>query len=80
MYVVAHYGTPAARVLTRSRAALFAAGELGWPWKIARAATMLPEAVVDRVYDFVARNRYSVFGRNDRCLVPTDDIRDRLVD
>ena len=80
MYLVAHFRTPAATVLTRSQAALFAAGELGWPWRVARMATVLPQGVLDRLYDFVARNRYSVFGRNDRCLVPTDEFRDRLID
>jgi predicted DCC family thiol-disulfide oxidoreductase YuxK len=80
MYVVANYRTLAATVLTRSQAALFAAGELGWPWKIARAANVLPEGLLDRLYAFVARNRYSIFGRNDRCLAPTDEFRDRLVD
>src|SRR5882757_4422373 len=30
-YIVANYRTPAARVMTKGRAALFVAGELGWP-------------------------------------------------
>jgi predicted DCC family thiol-disulfide oxidoreductase YuxK len=80
MYVVANFRTPSATVLTRSQAALFTAGALGWPWKIARAANVLPQGLLDRLYDFVARNRYSVFGRSDRCLVPTAEFRDRLID
>jgi len=35
-YVVADYRTSTSRVFTRSDAALFVAGELGWPWKAAR--------------------------------------------
>ena len=80
MYVVANYRTPTQTVLRRSEAALFAAGELGWPWRIAHVANVLPTRLLDRAYEFVARNRYSVFGRNDRCLVPTDEFRDRLID
>ena len=37
-YVVANYRTPEARAFTRSRAALFVAGQLGWPWTAARLA------------------------------------------
>ena len=33
--VVADYRTNRAQLLSRSRAALFVAGELGWPWKAA---------------------------------------------
>src|SRR5688572_5934880 len=32
-YVLANYRTSQAQFFTRSRAALFVAGELGWPWK-----------------------------------------------
>src|SRR5438552_8231884 len=31
-YVIANYRTSDARVFTRSAAALFVAGKLGWPW------------------------------------------------
>src|SRR5262245_31737623 len=32
-YVFADYEAPTSRALTRSDAALFVAGQLGWPWK-----------------------------------------------
>ena len=35
-YVIADYQTASSRVFTRSDAALFVAGALGWPWKAAR--------------------------------------------
>ena len=63
MYVVADYRTPEARPLTRSRAALFVLGTLGWPWKVATIFGVLPTGLLDRLYDVVARNRYRVFGR-----------------
>src|SRR2546422_9369698 len=69
-YVFANYRTSDARVFTRAAAALFVAGELGWPWKAMRAAGVLPKALLDRVYDAVARTRYRVFGRYEQCLMP----------
>src|SRR5438309_7198411 len=69
-YVFANYRTSDARVFTRSDAALFVAGELGWPWKAARPLGVLPKRFLDSAYDAVARSRYRVFGRYERCLMP----------
>ena len=79
-YVVADFRTADARAVTKSEAALFVARELGWPWKLARAAGMLPGPLRDRLYDLVARNRYRVFGRYEQCLIPAEDSRRRFVE
>jgi predicted DCC family thiol-disulfide oxidoreductase YuxK len=79
-YVVAWYRTSSPRVLTRSDAALFVAGALGWPWNAARLIRFLPRRMRDGAYDVVARNRYRVFGRNERCLVPRPEFRRRFID
>jgi predicted DCC family thiol-disulfide oxidoreductase YuxK len=79
-YVIANYRTSDARVFTRSGAALFVAGELGWPWKGMRATRVLPKAFLDHVYDLVARTRYRVFGRYEQCLTPRPEYRSRFVD
>jgi predicted DCC family thiol-disulfide oxidoreductase YuxK len=80
VYVVADYRTPAARSLTRSRAALFVLGTLAWPWRAATLFGVLPTALLDRLYDFVARNRYRLFGRRAQCLMPRPEWRDRFID
>lgn len=79
-YVVADFRTPEFRVVTKSDAALFVAGELGWPWKLARAASLLPLAVRNRVYDVIARNRYRIFGRYEQCVIPSEASRSRFVE
>jgi predicted DCC family thiol-disulfide oxidoreductase YuxK len=78
-YVVADYQTAASRVFTRSNAALFVAAELGWPWKAARWMRVLPQGIRDRAYDVVARSRYRLFGRYDRCLIPSPEFRSRFI-
>jgi predicted DCC family thiol-disulfide oxidoreductase YuxK len=80
VYVVADYRTPAPRPLTRSRAALFVAGALGWPWKAATLFGALPTALLDRGYDFVARHRYRVFGRREQCFMPRPEWQHRFID
>lgn len=79
-YVVAYFRTPEARPFMKSDAALFIAGELGWPWKVMRVAEVLPTALRDRLYDVVARSRYRVFGRLEQCLTPSPESRSRFVD
>jgi predicted DCC family thiol-disulfide oxidoreductase YuxK len=78
-YVSANYRTPRARVITKGEAALFIAGELGWPWKLTGLMRALPSAWLDRAYDLVARNRYRIFGRHDQCLAPRPEFRNRFV-
>jgi predicted DCC family thiol-disulfide oxidoreductase YuxK len=79
-YVLANYRTGDARMFSRSSAALFVAGELAWPWKWAILMRVLPPAILDCVYDVVARSRYRVFGRHEQCLVPHPEFRSRFVE
>lgn len=79
VYVVDGYGTPEERVLSRSDAALHCAGLLGWPWKLARIATLLPASLRNIGYDLIARHRYRIFGKLDACMIPDPAIRDRFI-
>ena len=74
-YVLANYRTGRAQIFSRSSAALFAAGELAWPWKWAVLMRVLPPAVLDCVYDVVAR-----IGRHEQCLTPRPELRSRFVE
>jgi predicted DCC family thiol-disulfide oxidoreductase YuxK len=79
-YVLASYRTDHAQIFSRSSAALFVAGQLGWPWKAALVARVLPTGILDRVYDVVARNRYRVYGRFEQCWIPRPELRGRFVE
>ena len=79
-YVLANYRTPDRRIFAKSEAALFVAGQLGWPWKAAVIARVLPSALLDRAYNVIARNRYRVFGRLEQCLLPRREFRSRFLE
>ena len=79
-YVVTDYRATSSRVLARSEAALFVAAELGWPWRAAQWMRLVPRRTRDRAYDVLARYRYRLFGRYDRCLVPSPEFRSRFID
>ena len=46
---------------------------LGWPWRAASAARLVPSRLRDAAYRWVARNRYRLFGRRETCWVPRPD-------
>jgi predicted DCC family thiol-disulfide oxidoreductase YuxK len=79
-YVLANYRTRHSRIFAKSQVALFVAGQLGWPWKAAVIARILPSALLDCAYHVIARNRYRVFGRFEQCLAPRPEFRDRFVE
>jgi predicted DCC family thiol-disulfide oxidoreductase YuxK len=52
---------------------------LGWPWRLAGAARIVPRFLRDPLYRLVARNRYRLFGRRETCRLPDPAFRDRLL-
>lgn len=68
------------RAYLRSDAALAIAKDLDWPWCALKMLRIIPRLLRDPFYNMVARNRYRWFGRKDRCMIPTDDIRSRFIE
>ena len=68
------------QVFVRSDAALRVAGYLGWPWKLALIAYLVPRSVRDYLYDQFAKRRYRWFGKLDVCLLPSPEVRARFLD
>ena len=66
------------RVYVKSDAALRIARHLGGLWRLAGVGGVLPKGVRDRVYDFIARHRYRVFGRHETCWLPANGGDDRF--
>jgi predicted DCC family thiol-disulfide oxidoreductase YuxK len=65
--------------LFKSEAAIRIATRLGPPWSLARMARVLPLALRDRLYDFVARNRFRIMSRRAVCYAPEARYRDRFL-
>ena len=41
---------------------------------------IIPRAILDWLYDIVAKNRYSWFGKEERCMVPDKKIISKFLD
>lgn len=68
------------RYSVKSTAALRLSRKLGGFWPLLYGGIIFPRFIRDRVYDFIASRRYRWFGRQDSCLMPTENIRSRFLE
>lgn len=64
----------------RSDAVLEIAQDLSGLWGLTRALKILPVSIRDYLYKLFARNRYNLFGKQERCIIPTAEIRNRFIE
>lgn len=67
------------KILDRSDAVLRIASGLRFPWHLARVFSKLPVGLRDRIYDWIARNRYRWFGKKDRCIFGISGYENRFI-
>jgi predicted DCC family thiol-disulfide oxidoreductase YuxK len=70
VYAVINYGQTDEQLLVKADAFLFFGKALGGVWNVARLARILPRLIRNRLYDFIARHRYQVFGKAETCILP----------
>ncbi|MEN3377381.1 MAG: hypothetical protein V7604_2736 [Hyphomicrobiales bacterium] len=63
----------------KSEAAIRIAKGLGLPWSLAVVFRIVPLALRDRIYAWVARNRLKWFGKRDSCYRPDSRHADRFL-
>ena len=68
------------RARTDSNAILDVLTGLGGPWRMFGVLRLVPRALRNRIYRFIARNRYRLFGKREFCMMPTPEMATRFVD
>lgn len=63
----------------KSAAALQISKHLSGGWKLLFIFSIVPKPIRDYFYDILAKNRYKWFGKNDRCMIPSPEIRNRFL-
>lgn len=63
----------------RSAAALRIVRRLTFPWRLLYGFIIVPRAIRDVLYKWVAKNRYRWFGQDEECMIPTPEIRRRFL-
>ena len=64
----------------KSKAVIEILISLGGIYRVLVMTKIIPRAVLDWLYDIVAKNRYSWFGKQDHCLVPDKKIISKFLD
>jgi predicted DCC family thiol-disulfide oxidoreductase YuxK len=64
----------------KSSAALRIMNEFSGVWKLMQVFRILPAALNNVVYDWIARNRYRWFGKKESCMIPTPELKAKFLD
>jgi predicted DCC family thiol-disulfide oxidoreductase YuxK len=67
------------QALRNSDAVIAIWSALDLPWRLLAVTKIVPRAVRDPVYRWVARNRYRLFGQRETCWLPAPEDADRLL-
>ena len=67
------------KVFERSDAALEIVRHLSGIWPIFFVFKVIPKFIRDALYNFVAKNRYRIFGRRESCMIPTPELKKRFI-
>lgn len=66
-------------IYTRSTAALRVARKLSGIVKLLYGFIIVPAFIRDGVYNFIAKNRYKWFGKQESCMIPTPELKERFL-
>jgi len=67
------------RAWVKSDAVLQISRRLGGLWPICYVGVVIPRRLRDSLYDFVAKNQYQWFGKEQSCWLPTPELRQRFL-
>ncbi|MBA2250217.1 MAG: thiol-disulfide oxidoreductase DCC family protein [Chitinophagaceae bacterium] len=67
------------KAYTRSDGALRVAKKLKGGWPLLYAFIIVPKFIRDGMYNWIARNRYKWFGKQDVCMIPTPELKARFL-
>lgn len=70
---------PGHSYLYKSEAAFKIANDLGGIYPLISIFSILPKWLTNKVYDYIARNRYKWYGKKDECMLPTPEMKAKFL-
>ncbi|WP_353480026.1 thiol-disulfide oxidoreductase DCC family protein [Haliscomenobacter sp.] len=67
------------KIFTHSDVPLEICRRLGGFWRLLLVFKLIPRALRNRLYNWVASNRYRWFGKSETCMIPTPELRKRFL-
>ncbi|GAA4807643.1 thiol-disulfide oxidoreductase DCC family protein [Litoribaculum gwangyangense] len=72
--------TPEQGLDYKSTAALKIAYHLGFPNHVLCVFFIVPPFIRNRVYDYIAKNRYKWYGKKEACMIPTPELKSKFLE
>lgn len=63
----------------QSTAALKVCKYLGGVWPLCYGLIIVPQFIRDGIYNWIAKNRYRLFGVRQQCMIPSAEIKQRFL-
>lgn len=67
------------KLFQKSTAALKISKYLKFPFNLLQIFIIVPRFIRDYVYDFIAKNRYKCFGKEETCWLPKPEYKKRFL-
>ena len=64
----------------KSTAAIKIINEFGGIWKLMNIFSLIPSPLRDLVYNYIAKNRYKWYGKEDACRIPTPELKAKFLE
>lgn len=64
---------------TRSTAALRVCRNMKGLWPLMYGFIIVPKFIRDFEYNFIAKNRYRWWGKENNCMVPTPELKEKFI-
>lgn len=66
-------------VYVKSSAALRVSRKLSGAWPLMYVFMIVPTFIRNGVYDYIAKNRYKWYGKQDSCMIPNPELNDKFL-
>jgi len=72
--------SPEKGIAKKSTAALNIASQLGFPQNLMSVFYIIPPFIRNWIYDYIAKNRYKWYGKQDACIIPTPELKSKFLE
>lgn len=67
------------KIYTKSTAILLIFRYLNNGIKFCYIGRVIPKFIRDSMYNYIGKHQYKWFGRKEKCMLPTEDLKDRFI-
>ncbi|NUY79962.1 thiol-disulfide oxidoreductase DCC family protein [Flavobacterium sp. MAH-1] len=71
---------PGVAYFYKSSAAIEIAKSLGGLMSLSVSFKLIPNFLRNKIYDYVAKNRYKWYGKKDSCMIPTPELKAKFLE